>query len=205
MGSNFEGCTSPLAPTTSILFPSISVWSWQTPKDDLAAWLKWKKNHPACKCLYCGILYCVEFHISIPAVGLPASQEPLPILKVSLSMNFSRIQPVSQKQSFQQIRSTQYAVAGICGVWCCTEKCDPKELHLSQTLEGCVVGCFLGCLLVFYSPQMSNNFLCEQVGAANFVAPWSTSKKTARRNRMQVSCRGCGLGVGPAVVSYCSA
>lgn len=109
--------------------------------------------------------------------------------------------PGNQKYS---VRSgwNLWCVQKICG---CTEKWNPKELHLSQTLEGCVVGCFLGCLLVFYSPQMSNNFLCEQVGAANFVAPWSTSKKTARRNRMQVSCRGCGLGVGPAVVSYCSA
>lgn len=43
---------------------------------------------------------------------------------------------------------------------------------------------------------MSNNFLCEQVGAASSVALWNTSKKTAQRSRMQVSCRGCGVGVG---------
>lgn len=43
---------------------------------------------------------------------------------------------------------------------------------------------------------MSNNFVCEQVGAANFVALWNTSRKTARRSRMLVSCRGCGMGVG---------
>lgn len=86
-------------------------------------------------------------------------------------------------------------MAGICGVWCCTEQCDPKQLYLSDTGK---VFCwvFFGCFVAFFSPQMSNNFLCEQVGAANFVALWNTSRKTARRSRMLVSCRGCGMGVG---------
>ncbi|KAL2294096.1 hypothetical protein Nmel_007817 [Mimus melanotis] len=44
-----------------------------------------------------------------------------------------------------------------------------------------------------------------KVGAANFVALWSTSRKTAQRSRMQVSCRECGVGVDPAGSSYCSA
>lgn len=39
---------------------------------------------------------------------------------------------------------------------------------------------------------MSNSFLCEQVGAASCVALWSTSKRTARRSRTQVSCRAVG-------------
>lgn len=60
---------------------------------------------------------------------------------------------------------------------------------------------------VFYggfSPQMSNNLLCEQVGAANCVALWSTSRKTARRSRTQVSCRLWG-GCGSSRVQLCLA
>ena len=42
------------------------------------------------------------FQISIPAVGLPVSEELLLISKVPLSMNFSRIQLVSQTGSFNK-------------------------------------------------------------------------------------------------------
>lgn len=45
----------------------------------------------------------------------------------------------------------------------------------------------MGVFWCFHSPQMSNNCLCEQVGAANFVALWNTSRRTAQRSRMQVS------------------
>lgn len=67
--------------------------------------------------------------------------------------------------------------------------------------KGVLLGVFWVFCGVFFSPQMSNNFVCEQVGAANFVAPWSTSKKTARRSRMQVSAGA----VGWLWVQQCSA